>query len=53
MNLYSISFHTAEPGHLALGKLMDGITQGHHHILVGLLAQDILGNELIFKAVIE
>ena len=30
----AVALHAAEPGHLAFGKLMDGISQGNHHVVV-------------------
>ena len=53
MDLYAIFLHSAEPGHLALGELMDGITQQKAHLIVGQDAQHVLGHELIFQTVIH
>ena len=53
MDAHAVAFHPAEPGHLALGKLVDGVSQGNDHIVVTELPQHILCNKLIFKAVVD
>ena len=47
----AVTLHAAEPGHLALGELVDGVGEEDVHLVVGKLSQDILCNELILKAV--
>ena len=46
-------FHAAEPGHLALGELVDGDFQLAEHFFFGQLADDVLGDEFVFQAVID
>ena len=42
------ALHATEPGHLALGKLVDGYLQALEHLVVRGLANEILRDELIF-----
>ena len=44
--------HAAEPGHLALGELVDGIGKEDVHLVVGEFPQHILRDEFVFKAVV-
>lgn len=37
----------AEPGHLAFGKLVDGVGQEDAHFFVGEDAKDVLGDEFV------
>ena len=45
--------HAAEPGHLALGKLVDGNLQLAEHLVVGQLADAIKGDVLVLQAVAD
>jgi len=40
-------FHASEPGHLALGKLMDGDFQLAEHLFLGQLADNVLRDKLV------
>ena len=53
MDFDAVAFHAAEPGHLAFGKLMDGVAQGNLHVLVGEFSQDVLRYKLVLKAVLD
>ena len=43
----STTFHTTEPGHLTLGKLMDSNLQLAEHLIVSGLTYYIFRNKLI------
>ena len=45
--------HAAEPGHLALGKLVDGYLQLAEHFVVGQLADAIEGDVLVLQTVAD
>ena len=45
--------HAAEPGHLALGKLVDGNLQLAEHLVVGQLADAIKGDVLVLQTVAD
>ena len=45
-------FHAAEPGHLALGELVDGDFQLAEHLFLGQLVDDVLGDEFVFQTVV-
>ena len=47
----SALFHATEPGHLALGKLVDGYLQLAVHLVVGQLADAVEGDVLVLQAV--
>ena len=47
------SLHAAEPGHLALGKLVDGNLQPAEHLVVSQTANDVLRQEFILQAIIN
>ena len=49
----AVAFHAAEPGHLALGELVDGVGEEDAHFVVGEFSQHILRNEFVFEAVPE
>ena len=49
----STPFHTAEPGHLAFGKLVDGCFQLREHLFIGQLADEIKCQILVFQSVID
>ena len=51
MDADAVAFHAAEPGHLALGELMDGVREQDMHLIIGEFSQYILRNELILKTV--
>ncbi len=53
MDFDSVAFHAAEPGHLAFGKLVDGVTKAYCHLLVVVLAQYKFRNKLIFKSIVD
>ena len=53
MDADAVALHAAEPGHLALGELVDGVPEEDVHLLVGQLPQKILRNEFILKTVPE
>ena len=44
-------FHATEPGHLALGKLVDGYLELAVHLVVGQLADAVEGDVLVLQAV--
>ena len=52
MDLNAFAFHSAEPGHLTLGKLMDGSGQLNTKLVIGDFAKDILSDELVFQTII-
>ena len=53
MDLYAVLFHPAEPGHLPLGKLVDGVAQEEAHLFVAEYAQHVLGYELVLNTVVH
>lgn len=53
MNLRAPPLHAAKPGHLPLGKLMNGDFQLTEHLVVGQLADDILRDVLVFQPIIN
>ena len=50
--LYSVTFHPPEPGHLAFGKLVNGVSKEDNHVIVWILTKQILRHKLVFQAVI-
>ena len=53
MDSNSPAFHSSEPCHLTLCKLMDGIGKKSTHLVVAENTKHVLGYELIFKTVIH
>ena len=47
----STPFHTAEPCHLAFGKLVDGGFELVEHLVVGQLSDDVQGEVFVFQSV--
>ena len=47
------ALHATEPGHLALGKLVDGYLQALEHLVVGKPAHQILRDKLILQSVVD
>ena len=47
------ALHTSEPCHLPLGKLVDGYLQLAEHLFVTGLADDILGDKLVFQTIVD
>ena len=47
------AFHSAEPGHLAFGKLVDGGGEGLLHLVEAEFAGEIEGDEFVLKAVVD
>ena len=43
----------AEPGHLAFGKLVDGVGQEDAHFFVGEDAKDVLGDEFVLETIVN
>ena len=52
MYLEASALHTPEPGHLALGKLVDGNLEALGHLVVGGHARQILRQEFILQSII-
>ena len=46
-------FHAPEPGHLSLGKLMDGNLQLTYHLVIRQIAKDVERKIFVFKTVVE
>ena len=53
MDVEAAFLHAAEPGHLALGELVDGGFELTDHLVVGELAGEVEGEELVLQAVID
>ena len=53
MYLGSASFHTPEPCHLSLGKLMDGNLELVEHLLIRELADDMERKVLVLQSVVD
>ena len=49
----AVAFHSAEPGHLAFGELVDGVGKEGAHLVVGEDAEDVLGDEFVFQSVVD
>ena len=49
----AVAFHAAKPCHLAFGELVDGVGEVFAHVVVGDFADDVLCDELIFKAIVD
>ena len=52
MNPYAFAFHAAEPGHLALGELMDRGRELGAHFVEGEFADDMLRHEFVLESII-
>ena len=52
VDIESPALHATEPGHLPLGKLVDGDLEPGEHLVVGSLTYEILRHELVFQSVI-
>ena len=48
----AFALHSAEPGHLPLGELVDGGGELCAHLLVGQFSDDVLGDEFVFESVV-
>lgn len=53
MDADAAAFHSAEPGHLAFGKLMDGCGEGLLHLVETEFAGEIEGDEFVLQAVVD
>ena len=49
----AFAFHSTEPGHLPLGKLVNGGGELRAHLVVGQFPYDVLGDELVFESVVD
>ena len=48
----AFALHSAEPGHLPFGKLVDGGGELRAHLVVGQFPDDVLGDEFVFESVV-
>ena len=53
MDADAAALHSAEPGHLAFGELMDGGSEGLLHLVEAEFAGEIEGDEFVLKAVVD
>ena len=49
----SAPFHAPEPGHLTLGKLVNGDFQERRHFVEGVFAQNVFSQIFIFEAIVN
>lgn len=53
MDADAAAFHSAEPGHLAFGELVDGGGEGLLHLVEAEFAGEIESDEFVLKAIVD